>query len=219
MKHKRVVIVWYLIPNLLFFLIIPQPDSTLCSGLLINMHHDPRQLRSPFWEYIHGNKVWSFSCYTALSCFELMSSGTAFLGSSVLSLKTKRNIKWACNIAITGSVQQVERCSHPVGPFRLPALLSAKSCGSVPACDLSVSTASVSIAFHSPVDRVPLFALATTDQWPDLLFEDNVINPQVSLLHTFVSQDRGLVYFELHATGLSVLEVAGRWWEDVGVGW
>lgn len=56
--------------------------------------------------------------------------------------------------------------------------LTAKSCVSVPACDLSVSTpASVSIAFHSHVDRAPLFALATADQWLDLVFEDNVTDP------------------------------------------
>uniref|UniRef100_A0A8C9XS70 Latent transforming growth factor beta binding protein 2 n=1 Tax=Sander lucioperca TaxID=283035 RepID=A0A8C9XS70_SANLU len=57
---------------------------------------------------------------------------------------------------------------------------------------MSVSTASVSIAFHSIVDRAPLFALATTDQWPDLLFEDNVINPQVpSTTHICVTRSRG----------------------------
>lgn len=71
--------------------------------------------------------------------------------------------------AITGSVQQVKRCSDPVGSFLTP------NC--VPPCDLSVFTAFVSIAFHSPVDRAPLFVLATRDQWPDTLSSKSIINP------------------------------------------
>lgn len=74
-----------------------------------------------------GIRLWEYSCYTALSCFLLslqfwahVIGNSIFRESSVLSLKTKRNIKWPrslSRISITGSVQQVERCSHPVGPF------------------------------------------------------------------------------------------------------
>lgn len=95
--------------------------------------------------------------------------------------KQKKNIESSRSLsrsAITGSLQQVVHCFAPGGgPSRLPALLIAKSCGSVPACDLSVSTASVSITFHSPVDRARQFALATANRRPDLLAEDNAINP------------------------------------------
>lgn len=132
-----------------------------------------------------GICMWKCGGYAALSNFLLTSVWKSchheqpFLGRSVLSLTTKRNIKWPpsqSRIAITGSVQQVERCLHPVGPF---STASTPHCQELwqRSCDLSVSTASVSIAFHSPVDRAPQFALATTNQWPDLLFEDNVINP------------------------------------------
>lgn len=142
-----------------------------------------------FWEYVYGNKslklqlLYSAVMFPSVPSFLSSCHQEQHFWGPVCFYSRLKETKWPwslSSIAITGSVQQVERCSHPVGPFRLPALLTAKSCGSVPACDLSVSTASVSIAFHSPVDRVPLFALATTDRWPDLLFEDNVINPQVS---------------------------------------
>lgn len=102
------------------------------SCLSISMHHYLKKKKKKseplswswlsLWEYVR-----KYSSYTALSCFvlslqfELMSLKAAFSRSSVLSLKTKTNIKWPqslCSIAITGSVQQVERCSHPVGPFR-----------------------------------------------------------------------------------------------------
>lgn len=86
------------------------------------MHHDVRKLKDRAWFGFLCGKLcveiqWLHIPVKFPSHFSFWAQ--PFLGPACFLLKTKRNTKWpqrlSC-IAITGSVQQVERCSHPVGP-------------------------------------------------------------------------------------------------------